>query len=327
MVGRLAIFFLVAIGLITTSHSGDSRPAGRRVTVGAGIVPARVLVEPTDGATPLVRAIDKAARSIFVEIYILSDRRILHALERAEAQKVRVYVLLEHHPLGMGAQPERVRDELMAAGVAVRWTPRRFQLTHAKLLVLDDREAVFSTANLSKSAFTRNREVLVFDRASPDVRTASNIFRRDWDRSVGLDPDANVVVAPDNARSRLLHLVRTARRQLDVYAEEVNDPRVEASLEAAVRRQVNVRVIVSTSPGPGASRLARAGVAVRRLRQPYVHAKVILVDGREAFIGSENLSSASLDKNREVGVLVRGSSLVRLAHVFTRDWARSGELP
>jgi phosphatidylserine/phosphatidylglycerophosphate/cardiolipin synthase-like enzyme len=72
--------------------------------------------------------------------------------------------------------------------------------------------------------------------------------------------------------------------------------------------------------------LARHGVGGRLLRQPYAHAKVIMVDGQEAFAGSENLSSTSLDHDREVGVLLSGNAVARLRALFASDWQHARPL-
>jgi phosphatidylserine/phosphatidylglycerophosphate/cardiolipin synthase-like enzyme len=61
---------------------------------------------------------------------------------------------------------------------------------------------------------------------------------------------------------------------------------------------------------------------VRELTTPYIHAKVMVVDDRVAFVGSENLSAASLDHNRELGVLISGTSIRRILHAFSADWQR-----
>ena len=52
-----------------------------------------------------------------------------------------------------------------------------------------------------------------------------------------------------------------------------------------------------------------------------MHAKDIIVDHREAFIGSENISTQSLNSNREVGILLADQSAIsRLKETFARDW-------
>ena len=39
-------------------------------------------------------------------------------------------------------------------------------------------------------------------------------------------------------------------------------------------------------------------------KSPYLHAKIIIRDGKNAYLGSHNLSTNSIDNNREVGILI-----------------------
>jgi cardiolipin synthase len=53
-----------------------------------------------------------------------------------------------------------------------------------------------------------------------------------------------------------------------------------------------------------------------------MHAKLILVDGQRAFVGSQNFSTVSLDANREAGIIVADTAVVtELAGVAQGDWA------
>jgi phosphatidylserine/phosphatidylglycerophosphate/cardiolipin synthase-like enzyme len=103
---------------------------------------------------------------------------------------------------------------------------------------------------------------------------------------------------------------------------------MEHALAAAARGGVRVRVILPAPSGtdrdaPGVALITAAGAQVHRLPQSYlyVHAKAMVVDGRRAFVGSENLSTASLDHNREVGVIVADPDAVQtLESTFDGDW-------
>ncbi|RLF33482.1 MAG: hypothetical protein DRN08_05460, partial [Thermoplasmata archaeon] len=58
----------------------------------------------------------------------------------------------------------------------------------------------------------------------------------------------------------------------------------------------------------------------------FVHAKVFLVDGVRGFVGSENISTNSLDNNRELGIIFEDDdSVERLAAQFEADWAVAAE--
>lgn len=103
-------------------------------------------------------------------------------------------------------------------------------------------------------------------------------------------------------------------------------------LEAKAREGKRVRVLLSSAGGgraiPAINRhaarwLGERGVEVRNLGPRRVcHAKVVIVDGRVAVVGSHNWSWSSLSKNFEVSVLVDGGPLVaRLVEHFDGLWS------
>ncbi len=319
------VLLLGGCGVVTAGgaaiHSNGA--AGGAVAVPGtplnGVSSDALWVEPADGVGNLVKLIDHAQGRIFVEDYILTHRRIVRALERAEAQGVDVYVMLEPHPFGMGTQPQHIADELRAAGISFRWSSPAFALTHAKLMVIDDRIAVISTANFSLSGFKSDRDFVVIDRNREDVQMVSQIFREDWDRLPVTDSDRHLVVSPVDSRLRMSSLIGKSRQSVDVFSEELNDRATERLLATTARRHIAVRVILPSAAADPLF-LSRAGVQIRILTNPYIHAKAIIVDGRTAFVGSENLSEQSLDRNREVGVLFSGPAVRSLLAVFQSDW-------
>src|SRR5581483_11796733 len=124
----------------------------------AGRAAAWVCVEPDDGLDPVLNEFNGAVRSIDLVVYELTERQVLAALESAQRRGVQVRVLLEEHPFGAGNINGSAAARLQQAGVQVRWANPRFSLTHEKAAVIDRREALILTLNLTASAFTRNRE-------------------------------------------------------------------------------------------------------------------------------------------------------------------------
>jgi phosphatidylserine/phosphatidylglycerophosphate/cardiolipin synthase-like enzyme len=239
-----------------------------------------------------------------------------------------VRVILERHPFGNDVSGTSANqsafDQLYAADIPVRWTSGRYRLTHEKTMVIDGHAAYILTLNFSRSAFKTNREFGVVDSTPADVREAAAIFNADWKNAAYVPYDPNLLVSPINSRARLLALLARARHTVDVYAEEVQDAALEAALVAGARRGVRVRLISNAgdaSNAAGIARLRGGGAQVRLLHSPYIHAKMILVDGRWAFVGSEHISTGSLDANRELRVLIADpDALARLAETFTTDW-------
>jgi phosphatidylserine/phosphatidylglycerophosphate/cardiolipin synthase-like enzyme len=82
----------------------------------------------------------------------------------------------------------------------------------------------------------------------------------------------------------------------------MNDSGVEQALVSAAQHGVKVEVILpapsgssSNSTSSGIATIKQGGVTVREDAQLYMHAKIIIVDGKEAFVGSENISAHSYD--------------------------------
>ncbi len=296
----------------------------------------QVFVEPEAGEAPILHAIEAASTSVWVEVYILSDRSVVRALEDAAGRRVDVRVLLEPHPFGEGdVTAARTIQELNAAGVQARQSDPEYHYTHEKALVIDHATAYILTSNLSKSGLGgtssgANREYGVIDTNRDDVAAIEGIFMADWGRSLwNGTADGRLVVSPINARAQLDGLIAIARTSLLVEDEEMYDRQSEDGLIAAARRGVEVEVVLPSSTlgsggsGPDVAYLTRGGVRVRSLVEPYMHAKLLIVDHSLAFTGSENFSATSLDENRELGIVVAdGPAVATFNHTFDQDWAQ-----
>lgn len=294
----------------------------------------QIFVEPDAGVTPVLRAITWAQRVIRLEVYLLTDTRIIHALEDAAARGVSVYVLMETRPYGSGTvSPQQTVEELSAAGVHAQAADPAYYYTHAKLLLVDDATAYILTANLSRSglggsSLGANREYGVIDGQGADVRALVAMFQADWQRRSSVATTADLVISPLNSRMKIAALITQARHSLLLEDEEMYDAASERLLVQAARRGVQVEVILpspqagSTGSSADVALLMGAGVQMRYITQPYMHAKLIVADGTVAFVGSENFSATSLDKNREVGIeLSAHDGVTLLASTFARDWA------
>ncbi|HEY4384645.1 MAG TPA: phospholipase D-like domain-containing protein [Ktedonobacteraceae bacterium] len=74
----------------------------------------------------------------------------------------------------------------------------------------------------------------------------------------------------------------------------------------------------------GEAMIKQSGVQVKESTRLYMHAKIIVVDGQQAFVGSENISTASLNRNRELGIIVSDAAVLNtLQSTFQLDWSNS----
>ena len=172
--------------------------------------------------------------------------------------------------------------------------------------------------NWSADAFSSNREFGVIDSDPAVVREAEAVFVADWTHTPYAGADDALVLSPNNSRVQIEGLIRSATKTLDIYSEEMGDQAVSNDLVAAVHRGVEVRLVTTLDDNIGS--LASILQEVKRLRSPYVHAKIVIRDEDAMFLGSENDTSTSLERNREMGLIVTDRSIIQQVEaIFAGD--------
>jgi phosphatidylserine/phosphatidylglycerophosphate/cardiolipin synthase-like enzyme len=192
------------------------------------------------------------------------------------------------------------------------------------------------TANLTSEYYSSTRDFLVTDTKPADVSAIAQVFNADFaHRSVHPSDGRDLVWSPTDSQAQLLALIDGARKSLRIYSEEMADSTVEDALIKAARRGVVVKVCGENTSGEydsEFSRLAAAGVRISYYSSShgfYIHGKVIEADygtsRAKVFIGSENFSSTSLNRNRELGVITASQKVMSsIASTFAADY-RNGK--
>ena len=291
-------------------------------------------VEPQAGPAPIIQVIQQARREVSLEVYYLSDKPILRALQSAHARGVDVRVIVEGKAYGM--KPWQVGKEeraIEATGATLKLAPYRFTshgdryaFMHAKY-VCNGHECEIGTANFDWSAFHKNREYLYVTSNRAVVQAANAVFNADWNnRRAPAYAHRVLVLSPGTSASQLLQVIDQPG-PIDVESEELGPYR--PILDALAAKGKDLRLILPASINGEDQRdvayLKAHSCQVRLLPKTplYMHAKMIV--GRSlAFIGSENFTQTSLEKNREMGLLLNGSDIGKLQAQFDRDWAMAG---
>ena len=193
------------------------------------------------------------------------------------------------------------------------WSSPDYQYTHQKTVIIDGAKAVIMTANLTSRYYSTTRDFMVIDTERADVSaitpcsTPTSLQGRPSRRRQrpGLVTHrlAGPAARPHQRRDRSLR----------IYSEEMGDRTIEDALVKAAKRGVDVQVCGENESGEYDSafaRLARAGVRISYYSSSagfYIHGKVVEADygtgHAKVFIGSENFSSTSLNRNRELGLI------------------------
>ena len=278
---------------------------------------------PEAGAAAYVQALSEARESIQITIYEMGDGPILEALERKARSGVQVQVIFDG---ARASFTQTANGRLERAGARTHWSSPEFYFSHAKTMIIDGEVALISTGNYDDAYTATSRDYVVRDADPDDVAVLKRLFEADWKERSPHIGCTRLLIAPINARPRLLDLIDSARRTLDIESTQLADEDVRYAVVERAEAGVRVRVILADPGWVAANRgaaafLARHGIPVRFLRNPGVHVKAIVADGRRGYIGSVNLSYTSISQNREIGLITREAPVLdTMASTFTTDW-------
>jgi cardiolipin synthase A/B len=321
--GAGSFFVFVAFGLAGCDlTSFPLAPPAATATTGS---PISLFVEPDAGRQAVLDLVASARASLWMEMYLLTDAGAVTAIAGRAAAGCDVRVILEPAPYQQEGANQPAYEQLLAAGVDVRWSLSRFTYTHAKAFTVDHRRLAILTLNLTGAGLAGNREYAAIDDDPTDVAAAEAILTADALGAATGTPAGRLISSPESSRPTLLALVAGAHASLALETEELTDRVVISALLDARARGVAVTV---AWPGPAAgagapfTTLAAAGATVRAVGAPAIHGKVVVADSRTVYVGSVNLSPTSLDDNRELGLLLAEPKIAaEVAEIVAADAA------
>jgi len=321
----------------------------------------------------MLAAIRAAKRTINLEFYIYWDgeigRQFAEALAERARAGVQVKVILD--AVGSATMSMNLIEFLSRNGVDLEWyhplrwyTISRFNhRTHRKLMIVDGRVGFSGGVGIADNwlgdADSQDhwRETVVRVEG-PVVTQMQFAFMDNWVKSrgellTGLDyfPEVEragnhltqvIKSSPSEGSStvKLMYVISIVSATKSIYISNayfVPDKDTIRALEGAVRRGVDVRVIV---PGEHtdvpivrqASRmhydyLLRRGIRIFEYQPTMMHAKTMAVDGIWSTIGSSNFDERSFRLNDEVNVNVYDEAIAtQMETMFFEDLSRSREI-
>lgn len=270
-----------------------------------------LITEPDDQWKSAYDFINSANKSLDMTMYELVDKTAEDDLVNAAKKGVKVRVILDHNREAVHNQG--AFDYLSQNGVQVVWAPPGFKATHQKTITVDGTTSLILSGNLTSRYYATGRDFGVVDPDPKDVGAIEQTFNADFTGFQITPPNGDDLVwSPTNARSSLLDLIKSAKSTLSIENEEMADNDVVNALLDAAKRGVQIKVTMTYNKSwtDNFNKLTQAGVKVSTYDQKaklYIHAKVVDADAgapnARTFIGSENFSSASLDSNRELGLI------------------------
>jgi cardiolipin synthase A/B len=303
----------------------------------------RLIQYPDAGFDGFYTQIAHARRSIDMEMYELEDRAAEQDLVAAAGRGVRVRVLLDK-AFSRAKANGSAAMYLAANGVQVKWAPAGY-IFHIKATTFDGQTSDISTANLVSKYYRTTRDAEIIDSDPRQVHAIEQTFSNDWTAGPSGIPRSQTVGSPGliwspntgsgTAETALVRQITAARKTVDFESEELSDPLIYQALAADASRGVKCRVVMTrSSDWDSAFRtITKAGCLVHVFPDSstalYIHEKLILDDQAAAseslLVGSQNASTTSLTRNRELGILLTrndggGAAITKAGDTFDSDF-------
>ncbi len=217
----------------------------------------------------------------------------------------------------------KLKDRFKEAGIKVFDDEHLWlNFNHTKTYIADDNRFLITTANLTYSSMWRNREYRYADTHTWIVSSLQTIFDKDliWETIETKDIHQNLLVCPINCREVILQSINDALVSIDVAVQYLQDQEVRDLL---LRRsqEIPVRILLWFRQDEGRVDWFRPDQA-KILPEPYLHTKNILIDSEVLIHGSMNISSNSLDNNREIGIIIEDPKSIS---IFSRQFETDRE--
>jgi cardiolipin synthase A/B len=333
------ILFAVSLAFsAATASAGKNKP----------VAGDRFFTTPNaQGYVEIIEGINSAKKSIFMQIFRLSNDTVADALIAAQKRGVEVTLIGDPKAFDTGHVKE-LAEKMRAAGVNVRRASDSFSITHSKAMVIDETTAYVTSMNLT-SAFNKMRDYGVITKKPGIVKEMLKVFHADLenaDKGLGKTPalqEDDLMWSPVNSEIKLKSLIDSAQKSVVSEVENLSNPAVQAAFVAAEARGVDVKIILpmcNLSSGPDVrnyiflNELRAAGAETRVMpgpsdaNLPYMHGKMIMVDYNRVYLGSINFSINSITKARELGILSSEKVVLDgMSEIFLYDWQVSKDAP
>lgn len=268
--------------------------------------------------------IDEAKDRVYIEVYMLTETRIKEALARAKKRWIDVKIVLEKNPYKAYNINNKAYNFLIEKEIDVAWSnPKNFSLNHAKLLIIDD-EIIISTWNLTYSTFAYNRDFFIIIEDREILEKLLLIFDADFNWKPISIYDENLVLSPDYSRAKLEKMILEAKSSINMYFQYLKDERLFNLLVSRVESWIKLSILLPESAlednKKEIEQLISKQAEVVLLKKPTIHSKAILIDEKYLFIWSVNFSEYSLDKNREIWIILKDIEIIKkFKDTFLKD--------
>ncbi|MEI6552936.1 MAG: phosphatidylserine/phosphatidylglycerophosphate/cardiolipin synthase family protein [bacterium] len=302
-------------------------------------------------------AISFAEKSIYLEMYIFQDDitefDFLTLLKEKAQSGVKVKMILDS--FGSSGLSKKAVSEIRESKIELLFLSYFLHRTHRKILVVDDDTAFIGGVNFYQASSLWND--LMVRAKGKIVKSITRSFAKAYVEAGGKDIEVvnkSLKLKPESSKKikQKLHdwLVEHSPsinkfRLKKIYTEHISSAKENVTLvtpyfmpkrwligllHQAHLRGVDVQILIPEDTSYYfldrinyiyICKLAKLGIKFYIERQMN-HAKIMMIDGREAIVGSNNLDYLSFDLNSEIGIFFNDIKAVNEISSIISEWKK-----
>ncbi|MDQ7008920.1 MAG: phospholipase D-like domain-containing protein [Candidatus Gracilibacteria bacterium] len=194
----------------------------------------------------IVHLINKSEKSVYIEVYMLTEKKIKIALFNAKNRGVDIKIILEHSPYLAKSLNRKYFEEYKDAGLNITWSnPQNYTLNHSKIILIDNNKLILSTGNFTASNFKKNRDLFIFTEDKYIINAFNNIFNSDFIGEKITFYEDNLVISPDYSRIKIEKLISSAKNNIKIYIPYLSDNNLLKLIEEKINSGVKIEMIMS----------------------------------------------------------------------------------
>lgn len=300
----------------------------------------------------MLSAIEQAKKSIYIEMYIFMDdttqsHDFIGKLIKKATDGIKIIIVADAY--GSKVLKKETIKNMQRSGIEFLLFSHWLRHIHRKILIVDEKIAFIGGVNIGKQFTYWNDLQLQLE--GRIAKTIMKSFSYTYEMAGGKDkkilgqkkrkltsklkflmmehwPIKNIY----SLKSHYIEKITQAEKSIQIVTPYFTPPRWLISLlDTAIRKNIQVEILIpQKSDLPLMDRvnyhyinkLHQLGIKFF-LAKEMNHAKLLIIDGEEGLIGSQNIDPISFTINAEAGIFFKEKKLLRELSAVTHQWKRN----
>lgn len=278
-------------------------------------ITGQIFISPSNNLQNIIiKKYQETQKKFLLRIYEFTNKEIKKTVKDLADKWLDIKIIIENNKYQQYSNTLTVLKKYFTANKNVQLKSDKQMKTeyvHAKTTILDS-GFIIQTANLTKTAFNSNREYFFRSSDTWVLGSLNKLYQKDWngEKILSSDIHPNLVVCNINCRAVIEYLLKNAKKSINIQNQYINDENILNILKT--KTKLDLKMIVADTFDNDYLTSYFGSVYARIFKKYYNHAKIMLIDDNILLLGSMNFSSNSLDKNREIWILLIDQNLIKV---------------